>query len=100
MALSPLRFPRSASKAIKDPLGDQAASPLPPFESVSFFTPEPSAFMRNTSFTCAWSFGLRSLRGLSKTSVLPSGDHTGQPLSYGPRVSCFAPDRRALATQI
>src|SRR3954451_8163687 len=64
MALNLLASPRSASNAINDPSGDQAASPLVPFESVSSFTPEPSALMRKTSFTRRWSFGVRSLRAV------------------------------------
>src|SRR3954447_14287590 len=99
MALNLLGSPRSASKVMELPLGDQAESPLVPLESVSFFTPDPSAFIRKTSLTCRPSFGLRSLRPLSKTSVLPSGDHTGQPLSYAPLVSRLAPERSALAPQ-
>src|SRR5438445_4687232 len=100
MALNPLRFPRSASKAISDPFGDQAASPLTPFESVSFLTQDPSGFIAKTSLTCLESLGVRSVRSLSKASRLPSGDHTAHPLSYLPAVSSFAPERSEFATQI
>jgi hypothetical protein len=40
-----LRIPLPASKAIRDPSGDQAAFSLTPFEWVSFRTPDPSAFI-------------------------------------------------------
>jgi hypothetical protein len=61
-------------------LGDQAASPLAPFEFVSFFRWDPSAFITKTSL-----MRLESLRCpvrlLSKAIFLPLGDQTGHPLS-------------------
>ena len=46
----------------------------------------------------SWESG--SARELSNAIFVPSGDHTGHPLSAGPAVSLFAPVSRRLATQI
>src|SRR5262245_44149996 len=99
MPCSCVGSPRSASIASDAPSGDHAGSPLEPFESVNTVTSLPSGRMVKTSLTTSESFGLGSLRLLSKASLVRSGDHTGQPLSAGPLVSFVGWVRRLLATQ-
>ena len=70
-----------------------------PSSRVNFLILDPSAFITKTSFMCSESPGEGPVRELSNAIFLPSGDHTGQPLSARPLVSLFAPLRRALATQ-
>src|ERR1043166_5418957 len=98
MALNRLRLPRSESKAIDDPFGDQAASPLTPFQSGSLFTPDPSGVIMKRFVEC---FGVRRARPLWRSlwnaSRLPFGDHTAQPPAVRPWVSFRGPERSEFA---